>query len=70
MLSAILEWLSAIAVGLGAKLSNYAEEVPQDELAQRPETVWYVRRHGVYHPKKKSGLTALHLVKVSLSTQT
>ncbi len=33
--------------------NNYAEEVPQDELAQSPGKIWYVPHHGVYHPKKK-----------------
>ncbi|XP_031425669.1 uncharacterized protein LOC116220856 [Clupea harengus] len=33
--------------------SNYAEEVPQEELAQSTGKVWYLPHHGVYHPKKK-----------------
>ncbi|KAL7881025.1 hypothetical protein SRHO_G00032790 [Serrasalmus rhombeus] len=33
--------------------NNYAEEIPQEDLAQPPGRVWYLPHHGVYHPKKK-----------------
>ncbi|KAM7393992.1 hypothetical protein PAMP_020821 [Pampus punctatissimus] len=33
--------------------NGYAEEIPQEELAQPPGKVWYLPHHGVYHPKKK-----------------
>ncbi|KAL7880992.1 hypothetical protein SRHO_G00032460 [Serrasalmus rhombeus] len=33
--------------------NNYAEEIPQENLAQPPGRVWYLPHHGVYHPKKK-----------------
>ncbi|KAK0131909.1 hypothetical protein N1851_033296 [Merluccius polli] len=33
--------------------NNYAEQVPQEELALSTGKVWYLPHHGVYHPKKK-----------------
>ncbi|KAL2092730.1 hypothetical protein ACEWY4_012528 [Coilia grayii] len=33
--------------------NNYAEEIPEEELAQPSGKVWYLPHHGVYHPKKK-----------------
>ncbi|KAL2089185.1 hypothetical protein ACEWY4_016084 [Coilia grayii] len=33
--------------------NNYAEEIPEEEIAQPSGKVWYLPHHGVYHPKKK-----------------
>ncbi|KAL7830822.1 hypothetical protein SRHO_G00319490 [Serrasalmus rhombeus] len=33
--------------------NNYAEEIPQEDLAQPPGKVWYLPHHGVYQPKRK-----------------
>ncbi len=31
---------------------NYAERVPENELAKEDGKVWYIPHHGVYHPRK------------------
>ena len=31
---------------------NYAERVPENELANEDGNVWYIPHHGVYHPRK------------------
>jgi hypothetical protein len=31
---------------------NYAERIPENELANEDGNVWYIPHHGVYHPRK------------------
>lgn len=33
---------------------GYAEKVPLEQSQGRPEKVWYIPHHGVYHPQKRS----------------
>ncbi|KAL2086463.1 hypothetical protein ACEWY4_017522 [Coilia grayii] len=49
--------------------NNYAEEIPEEELAQPSGKVWYLPHHGVYHPKKKKLRISLDLDKDSLPVE-
>lgn len=46
---------------------GYAGREPSHQLKSDEGTVWYIPRHGVYHPKKRCLIVALH-VRVHLFT--